>query len=232
MTSARPAGRLWLTAALLLLAGLFVGLGIWQLERRQWKHELIAAVDARAHAAPVAAPGPAKWPKISRDSHAYLKVRATGQYLPGHDSFVQAVTDLGSGFWVLSPLDTGDGIILINRGFVPKREANPAPPAGEVAVQGLLRITEPDGGFLRSNDPGAARWYSRDVPAIAAANGLSGVAPYFIDAARDPATRPGDPVGGLTVIRFSDSHMSYALTWFAMALMSLGGIWLIWRQRG
>ncbi|TPE65065.1 SURF1 family protein [Sandaracinobacter neustonicus] len=229
-STARAGGRRWPVAALLLLAGLFVALGVWQLERREWKHELIAAVDARAHAAPVQAPGPAQWPRITADSHAYLNVRAAGRYLPGQDSFVQAVTALGGGYWLLTPLQTADGVILINRGFVPKRAA-PAVPTGEVSVSGLLRLTEPNGGFLRRNDPATGRWYSRDVAAIAAAHGLSNVAPYFIDAARDPAAAPGDPVGGLTVIRFSDNHMSYALTWFAMALMSLGGAFLVWRRR-
>ena len=42
-------------------------------------------------------------------------------------------------------------------------------PKGETAVTGLLRITEPKGGFLRKNDPAADRWFSRDVQAIAAA---------------------------------------------------------------
>ncbi len=41
---------------------LFVGLGIWQIERLQWKLALIARVDARVHAAPVPAPGRNEWP--------------------------------------------------------------------------------------------------------------------------------------------------------------------------
>ena len=55
-------------------------------------------------------------------------------------------------------------------------------PVPAARVTGLLRMTEPHGGFLRHNDPAANRWYSRDVQAIAAARGLTRVAPYFIDA--------------------------------------------------
>ncbi|MFT3966952.1 MAG: SURF1 family cytochrome oxidase biogenesis protein, partial [Sphingobium sp.] len=85
-------------------------------------------------------------------------------------------------------------------------------------------VTEPGGGFLRANDPAGDNWYSRDVAAIAAKRGLARVAPYFIDA---DASLNGDgrPVGGLTVIRFSDNHMVYALTWFGMALLCLYGLW-------
>ena len=102
--------------------------------------------------------------------------------------------------------------------------------AGPVAVTGLLRMTEPGGAFLRSNDPAADRWFSRDVAAIAAAKGLADVAPYFIDA--DATPNPGGlPIGGLTVVAFRNSHLVYALTWYALAAMSAAAAWRVWRRR-
>jgi surfeit locus 1 family protein len=105
---------------------------------------------------------------------------------------------------------------------VPARERGRHPaPAGEQRVTGLLRVTEPGGGFLRHNDPAADRWYSRDVAAIAARRGLARVAPYFIDAdarASEPA-RSDWPRGGLTVVRFPNNHLVYALTWFGLAAL-------------
>ncbi|MDH2375548.1 SURF1 family cytochrome oxidase biogenesis protein, partial [Cobetia sp. 3AK] len=69
---------------------------------------------------------------------------------------------------MLTPLDTGKFTLLVNRGFVPPElRGKVAAPEGEVSVEGLLRVTEPGGGFLRSNDPAQDRWYSRDVAAIA-----------------------------------------------------------------
>jgi surfeit locus 1 family protein len=91
-------------------------------------------------------------------------------------------------------------------------------------------MTEPGGGFLRHNDPHADRWYSRDVQAIAAAHGLSHVAPYFIDV---DASGPGGstaPVGGLTVITFRNSHLAYSITWYTLALMVVGGMWIVIRE--
>lgn len=220
-------------AAAIVFAAL-VALGVWQLQRREWKHALIAQVDARIHAAPVAAPGPAAWPAIDpRD--AYLRIRVDGAFLPGRDTLVQAVTELGPGWWVLTPLRDARGfIVLVNRGFVPVHTA-PRPPVGIAHVTGLLRVTEPRGGFLRSNDPLADRWYARDVAAIAAARALGPVAPYFIDADAAPAPSPDTPVGGLTVVRFPDNHLQYALTWFALALLLAGGMAYVtraeWRAR-
>jgi surfeit locus 1 family protein len=254
--------------ALLILAVLgtvgFGALGVWQEERREWKLALIERVEQRIHATPVAAPGPSRWPALNRENAEYLRVTAAGQFLEGHDTLVQALTARGAGYWVLTPLQTDEGfVVLVNRGFVGQSEAkglrargsrNDAdPPAGHVSVTGLLRLTEPSGGFLRANVPAQDQWYSRDVQAIAQARTLSGVAPYFIDAEAsddsDAAAKasvnqgasagtaapqsagagaaiatasqsPGQPVAGLTVVSFRNSHLSYALTWFALALMS------------
>jgi surfeit locus 1 family protein len=237
----RPLLRLALLGALALLgvAGL-AALGNWQVARRAWKHDLIARVDARVHAAPVPAPAPPDWPRITATKDEYRRVRAVGTFLPDRNTLVQATTALGGGFWVLTPLRTQDGfLVLVNRGFVPgeRREAAwlaAGEPVGKVTVTGRLRITEPGGGFLRANVPAESRWYSRDVAAIATARGLADVAPYFIDA--ETGEGPGKyPVGGLTVIAFPDNHLIYALTWYALALMLAGAICYVareeWRAR-
>ncbi|MEG3089420.1 SURF1 family protein [Sphingomonas sp. PB4P5] len=263
-------GVLWIAA----IAGL-LALGTWQIQRRAWKLDLIARVDAGLKAAPVSAPATAG------PADAYRRVTASGTFLSGQDSFVQASTVQGPGWWVMTPLrvdaalppgrfpgegrgpaaktdvtkrsanpssspdwapaSAGEAItegkrfrtILINRGYVAERRA-PPPPSTPVTITGLLRLTEPGGGFLRSNDPQADHWYSRDVAAIAKRQRLTNVAPYFIDA---DATRnaPGQPVGGLTIVRFSNTHLVYAVTWFALALMTAAGFyyWItLLRRRG
>ena len=222
------ARRTRVAAALASLAAAgFVSLGIWQLERRAWKLDLVARVEARLAAAPAPAPGPAEWPDLD-PSDAYRRVAASGVYDHGRETLVQAVTERGAGFWVLTPLGTEAGFtLLVNRGFVPaERRAPETRPAGLAAgptrVTGLLRLTEPGGGFLRRNDPEAGRWYSRDVAAIADAKRLGPVAPYFVDA--DAAPNPGGlPVGGLTVVTFRNEHLAYALTWFGLALTAAAG---------
>ena len=222
-------------AAALIAAIALAALGVWQLERRVWKHELIAAVDARIDAAPVAAPGPGTSPAIDAKRDAYRRVTATGVFRHDRETLVQAVTDRGAGFWVLTPLQTPGFTLLVNRGFVPTNRRDPAMRAagnvaGTATVTGLLRVTEPGGAFLRTNDPAAGRWYSRDVAAIAKARGLARTVPYFVDA--DARPNPGGyPVGGLTVVRFRDHHMIYALTWFALCGLSLFFAWRLWRIR-
>ncbi|KQN34794.1 Surfeit locus 1 family protein [Sphingomonas sp. Leaf407] len=209
----------------LVIAGL-IGLGLWQLQRRTWKLDLIARTEAMLKAPPVPAPPPGT-PVGGQDE--YRPVVATGRYRPASDTYVQAVTVLGGGFWVLTPLDTGRFTLLVNRGFVPPAQRGKVPPpTTPVTVSGLLRLTEPGGAFLRSNDPAADRWYSRDVGAIAAKRGVAPVAPYFIDA----GASTGWPRGGLTVVTFRNNHLVYALTWFGLAALLGGMTWWATRRRG
>ena len=232
MTRTRRAA--FAVAALIAAIGL-AALGVWQIERRAWKHELIAAVDARIHAEPVATPGPDRWDAVNAKDDAYRRVAASGTFRHDRETLVQAVTEHGAGYWVLTPLETPGFTLLVNRGFVPTTRRDPKTRAagnvmGAATVTGLLRVTEPGGAFLRSNDPAAGRWYSRDVAGIAKARGLGNTAPYFVDA--DAKANPGGyPVGGLTVVRFRDHHLVYALTWFALCALSLFFAWRLWRIR-
>lgn len=212
---------------LLLLTGLLIGLGTWQVKRLHWKLDLIARVDARVHAPPVQAPGSAQWAGINAENSEYRHVQASGIFLNDKEAQVYASTTLGPGYWVLTPLKLADGTtIIVNRGFVPTEKRNPVTrPEGQIesetTITGLLRINEPKGTMLRSNVPAEERWYSRDVTAIAKARGLENVAPYFIDA--DDAKNPGGlPVGGLTQITFHNSHLVYAITWYGLAVMTFG----------
>ncbi|WP_286158977.1 SURF1 family protein [Methylobacterium sp. Leaf456] len=221
------ARRAILALAGLGLVGIFLALGTWQVQRRAWKLDLIARVEARLRAEPVSPPGRAEWAHLDGPAIEYRRVRVSGRFEHDRTALVQALTERGGGFWVLTPLVRPDGTtILINRGFVPgdrKDRPDRAEPPGDVTVTGLLRLSEPGGGFLRHNDPAADRWYSRDVSALAAARNLHDVAPYFIDA--DVTPNPGGlPVGGLTVVAFRNDHLVYALTWFTLALMSAGAL--------
>ena len=229
--------RLVLTGAMLVLAFVFVALGTWQVERLFWKLDLIARVEARIHAQAVAAPARPEWNAVDREKDEYRPVTATGLFQHDKTVLVQAVTERGAGFWVVTPLVVADGsTVLVNRGFVPADRRDPAArvaseiAAGPVTVTGLLRMSEPDGGFLRTNDPANDRWFSRDVAAIAASKVLKDVAPYFIDA--DATPNPGGlPIGGLTVVSFRNTHLVYALTWYALALMSAAGAYFVYRYR-
>ncbi|MGO4438409.1 SURF1 family protein [Rhizobium sp. RAF56] len=232
--------RFGLWAILLIgLSAAFLALGSWQVARLYGKRALIARIEARVHAPPRPAPAMDEWLKADPADYEYSRVQVAGIFLNDKETQVYAVTDLGPGYWVLTPLKAASGAVtIINRGFVPTDHRDPATrTAGEIVgpttVTGLLRLSEPKGTLLRSNDPGDERWYSRDVAAIAADRGLQGEIPYFIDA--DATPNPGGmPVGGLTQLVFPNNHLIYAVTWFGLAALSLvmTGYLFYWERRG
>lgn len=247
--AALPAPRPWrfwlMVLVLALFTASFSALGVWQVQRLAWKLDLIERVDSRIHATPTLPP--ADWSAISASRDEYRHVRLHGRYLHGQDSRVKALTVFGPGFWILSPFQLDDGrIVLVNRGYVPDK-ATALPPPAVSQVDGLLRLSEPGGAFLRRNDARHEHWYSRDVAALAQARGLPRVAPFFVDADADPAnpvahtaTEDGPglaatphtrwPYAGLTVVKFRNHHLSYALTWFALALMNALALLYVWQR--
>jgi surfeit locus 1 family protein len=219
--TSRPLRTILFALVFLLGEVLLIGLGVWQIERRTWKLDLIDRVDRRVAAPATAAPGPAAWPKIDRDHDEYRHVRVTGHFVNIRPILVRALTELGGGYWVLAPFQTDQGFnVLVNRGFVPEAGAKDETQgySAQTSVVGLLRITEPKGFFLRSNDPAQDRWYSRDVAAIGTKLGVIDLAPYFIDADAS-ANGARQPVGGLTVVSFPNNHLIYIVTWFSLAIM-------------
>ncbi|MEM8877888.1 MAG: SURF1 family protein [Pseudomonadota bacterium] len=223
---------LWLDLVIVTIAAVIfislVGLGNWQLERLSWKLDLIDAVETRAYATPVAPPsGP-----VSADRHAYLRVETMGLFLHDQTRRVKAVTELGPGYWIMTPLNEGTKHIWINRGFVPAGLSQDRwnQPQGRTRVTGLVRMSEPEGTWLERNKPVEERWYSRDVDALTVAASISRTAPYFIDA--DHLGNAADwPRGGLTKLNFRNSHLSYAITWYAMAALFLAGMAYVIRER-
>ncbi|MBB3946698.1 surfeit locus 1 family protein [Rhizobium skierniewicense] len=219
-----------------ILTGCLLALGTWQVHRLAWKRDLVARVEERAHAAPVGLPAPNEWPAMTDPSHyEYRRVKVTGSYRHQDEVQVYTVTDLGPGYWVLTPLQRADGTaVVVNRGFVPtdKREPSTRPQGeveGSVEITGLMRATETGGLFLRTNDPENNRWYSRNIAQIADVKKIENTAPFYIDA--DATPNPGGlPIGGKTMLTFPNNHLSYAITWYILAGMVVVAGWYVTRN--
>jgi surfeit locus 1 family protein len=214
---------------------LLCGLGAWQLQRLAWKEGLIAAVETRVHAPAVDAPQPPDWPGLKPAEFEYRHVRVEGVYDYLRQVFVfRALGEPhgrygGPGYLVMTPLRLQSGAwVLVNRGFIPlEGKADVAAgPAGQVEVEGLMRSTEGRTWFTPADDTVTGEWFTRDVEKMAAAMKLGPHAPFSIDAGAgpDPAALPE---GGETIISFPNNHLSYAFTWFGMAV-ALVGVFVVW----
>jgi surfeit locus 1 family protein len=211
---------LFMAAGLALL----IGLGVWQLQRLEWKEGLIAKIEARVHAPPVTLKEAVASARAGEDI-SYLRVKTEGRFDHSKERYVYAVTDEGVGWHVITPLVTPDGaVVLIDRGIVPDQLKDPATrPQGEiegtVTVTGLARQPESQGRFTPDNEPEQNRWFWRDLGGLTRSmfpGAQPEVAPFIVEAEKSDV--PGGwPRGGATRLDIPNDHLQYAITWFLLA---------------
>ncbi len=211
---------------MLVVGAILVSLGVWQLHRLAWKETLIAEIAARSKGPPQPLPEPAEWMKLAPADYAYRHVEFAGRYENDKEALVfygAGPHELGPGYLVLTPLRLDSGaIVIVNRGFVPDvLAAKSARKAGEIEaeahVTGLMRPPQTRNLFTPADEPDKNIYFTRDPAAIAAHFGLAQAAPFVVDADNTPV--PGGwPEGGMTEIDIPNNHLSYALTWFGLAV--------------
>ena len=222
---------LWPAVFTCLATAILVSLGVWQLHRLTWKEGLIAAIEARANAVPQPLPPIAEWPKLRPGDYEYRHVTAEGTFENNKETLLYRASSGAAaqqpGYQVLTPLRlTSGGIVIVNRGFVPldRKEQSSRLSGliqGETKVTGLMRQPEVAQflhAFRRSR-----RWplFHPRPRLIAKHFGLAPAAPFSIDADDGPV--PGGwPKGGVTERNLPNNHLSYALTWFGLALTLIG----------
>jgi len=211
-----------------LAFALLVGLGVWQVRRLGEKEALIARIEARARAAPQTVPARAKWSALTPADYEFAHVMAEGRYIPGGNAliFMKPPEGFGlePGYMVVTPFALASGgEVLVERGFVPASKAEDsalrAPPAGETTLTGLLRAPQTRNFFTPPDAPAQLTWFTRDPSAIANALKLEGAAPFTLALeAPSSAGASGFPRLVPSAPEFSNNHLSYALTWFALAV--------------
>ena len=250
MTAAasRSRGVFGLAIIALVMVGVLASLGVWQLQRRVQKHDLIAALTERLAAAPVALPEPAQWAGLNAATDEFKRVRFTAAYAPAPDAMVYSSgsairTDVsGPGTWAMLPAQLRGGKTLaVNAGFVPNtmqdraqqdRAVGPLKTGIPVEMTGYLRFPEPAGTLMATADAGKRLWFTRDTAAMARALGWGDIAPFYIDL-EQPAPASGVPKPGPLDVHLKDDHLQYAITWFglAVAVAVAFGFWLTQRRR-
>ncbi len=223
MTRARLRPLLVPAIFTLIVGGILVGLGIWQLDRLAWKDAIVARIEARTTAAPQPLPPREGWDALKPDDYEYRRVTVAGRFDNAKEAYILRASSDGPVYHVLTPLAlAGGGTVLVDRGSVPAERRDPktrleGQPQGEVTVIGLMRPPEARNAFTPPDEPAKDRFYTRDPAEIATHFQLNDAAPFVVDA--DATPNPGGwPKGGATIVEVPNNHFSYALTWFGLAL--------------
>jgi surfeit locus 1 family protein len=217
---------------------ILIGLGTWQIQRKTWKEGLIAALDAQLAALPIALPAPSAWPGLDRQAEEYRRVTLRATFDNADEALVFAPPSTfrpdvsGPGYWVFTPARLADGgIVEVNRGFVPDGRQDPntrrqGQVTGPVDIVGSLRWPGSRHWFTPGDEPAKNLWFTADPQAIAAAKGLTAVAPFYVEQ-EGPVPPGGLPKPGKLMVTLPDNHLQYALTWYGLALVLViwFGVW-------
>ena len=212
---------------LLMLLGLLVfgSLGTWQLNRSGERRAELAAFASASAALPVTGLGAVPAGGGNR------RVRLTGSYEAGRQVLMDSMTHEGRrGYHVLTPLRTGAGMVLVNRGFVagdPDRSQLPDLAVGEERreVTGMAAPYFRRGMRLEDTADDAS-WPRRMVyPTADQLRGLydSPLPGYqlLLDGEEpDGYVRAWRPYG-----LEPERHLAYAVQWYGLAAAA-AGIWL------
>jgi surfeit locus 1 family protein len=224
VTAARR-GILEPTVFALVGIAILVSLGVWQLDRKTWKENLIVALNTRLSQSPGDLPPREDWTRLDRQREEFKRVGFPAEFLPGQDAFEYSAGSAfrpdvkGPGYWVFAPARlAGGSLVIIDRGFVPldRKDAAAQAPAGSVDIVGIMRWPETRGMFTPADDLKENTWYLRDIQAMAAAHHWQNVAPFYIEM-ESPVPPGGLPKPGKLAVNLPDDHLQYAITWFGLA---------------
>jgi len=199
------------------LAGfvLLASLGIWQMQRLDWKRGVLGELEAAMTADPVALP---EMPK--RDEHRYLPVVVEGVFTGDELHVLASVKGEGAVYRIIAPFQTADDrLIMVDRGTIPTTEKDDIRGPSGARVVGNLHWPDEVDEFTPDPQREENIWFARDVPLMAAVLGTEPVlvvAREMSGLATDTTPLPIDTSG------IPNDHLQYAITWFALALIWAG----------
>lgn len=233
MTQSRRSFRPTLGPTLLAIPAIvfMVGLGVWQVERRAWKGDLIETRRTRIASPAVALPAT---PDLAKTE--YRRVRLRGRFLHGREMYLSGRSWRGRlGYHIITPMAlSAGGAVLVNRGWVPLKLKLPATRqagqiTGELTLIGYLRAEPAKGRFSPDNAPEKNFWFQIDLPAMTSHAKLQTTRTYYVQAA-EPTPPGGWPKPVPIRLNLPNDHLKYAITWFLLAA-AFAAIYVIYHLR-
>ena len=232
MTSAaRPRFPIVLTVLAVVLLGVLLALGVWQVQRMQWKEGLMDGAEAAAGLPPLPL---AEALKVENPEFRRVILTCRGLAAAPYVE-LQSIENSDAGVRLVSACATEGGpTLLVDRGFVSADiSARPLVKAADtmpVVITGVLRRSPAPSAL--TPPPAGAHFYGRDAEAMARALKVEGpISPFtvFATTSTNPdwaALKPSAPPAA-----FTNNHLGYALTWFGLAAALIAFYVVLLRRR-
>ncbi len=201
------------------------GLGVWQLYRLHWKEQLIADMARTEAMAPV--PAAALLGQTKSEWRSAVLPACHVDF--SRALYMHSAVDGTPGYRVLGACPAGQGPdMLVDLGFVTARISG----ALDFTPVGRLRPADKPSVFAPVNNPAAQDWYTRSTAEMGKALGVPLRPDYFLvtDLKASRLDQAGLQQGPLTAPLFN-RHLEYALTWFGLAWIMAGIVFVMIRQR-
>ncbi|WP_022707717.1 SURF1 family protein [Paracoccus zeaxanthinifaciens] len=205
---------------------ILVQLGLWQLDRRDWKEAMLDEIRQGIDAEPVPLPADID------PSMKYLPVTVAGTTSGAEIDVLSHTKEQGAGYQIVSRFITDDGrAILLDRGFVPQDDRHLDRGPTRLQVTGNLHWPQDASGSTPAPNLDENIWFARDVDAMAAQLNTE---PVLVVASFVQGDNQGAEPIPVAIEGIPNNHLSYAMQWFMIAatwaVMTLALIWRI-RQR-
>ena len=203
-----------------------VGLGVWQLQRLEWKTAKLAQIAAKISATPVTLPT-----TVTPENDIYLPVTVNGRLLGPEAFVITGLAQAGAGYRVIGAFEVaGNGRkIMVDLGFVAEADRAVELPSTPMTVTGNLNWPAEKDSYTPEPELLRKLWFARDVERMANVLGTEQV--MVVANAIDPAIPAISPLP-VDISSVPNDHLNYAITWFSLAVVWLGmTVLLLWRIR-
>ncbi|HUO23973.1 MAG TPA: SURF1 family cytochrome oxidase biogenesis protein [Caulobacteraceae bacterium] len=221
------------TGLSLICLAILISLGVWQVQRLKWKEGLLTHIAALRTEAPrplaqVLKSGDVNFVRVAFDCPDLMSRPRLRLY---------GLQDGQTGYRLMAacpaPPAAGAASLLVDLGFFAQSLSDPTPtaclktpaprPLTGPAI-GVLRAPDPRSFVAPSDQPQQNQWFTRDLPAMAAALGAGAPAPAFVALEQSPgAALDGCPVAHAPLPSdLPNNHLQYAITWFGLAAALVG----------
>ena len=214
------------TIFLLIVFPILILLGSWQVYRLIWKENLIEYYQNQSSSA---------FLDLSKDISSKLnlefrKVKFKGTFLNSKEIYISGKTYEGNiGFHVVTPFRMQNNkTVFINRGWVSEGYRDPEKRKfsllnNETEINGIIRFPQKKGYFVPENDPNKGFWFTinpNEIIKFLKFKEIDTISEFYVDAIRQEG-KIKIPIGANGKPNLRNQHLSYAITWYSLALVLL-----------